>query len=159
MTTVDERARERAPTLPEAYIDSLVDTGHWRQVGVTHWHLWSTEQPLLVSGRPNAARFTHELLAGHIARGEPCHDPREALRWVYRRHLEALMSGSDPAGYAQQAGWHNEDAFRFSIGVSWEFMTDKPHSLTPIGRGVEVRAGRSLDAYAEPMTSARCQRH
>jgi len=142
------------PILPEAYIDSLVDTGHWRDVGITHWHLWSTEQAVA-----NVARFTKEVVAGHISRGEPCHDPHEALSWVYRRHLEGLMSGSDPAGYARQAGWHSEDDLRFSIAVSWEFMTDKPHGLTPIGRGVEVRSGRSLDVFAEPMTSARCRRH
>ena len=142
------------PTLPEEYIDALTDTGRWREVGITHWHLWQHEDNTY-----NPQRYEKEIVAGHIARGEPCHDPREALRWIYLCHLAALISGPDPARYAHRKGWHDAAAFRFAIANSWEYMTAKPDLMTPIGGGLEVRAGRSLSVYAEPMTKARCLRH
>jgi hypothetical protein len=142
------------PSVPEEYIGSLVDTGRWRDRGVTHWHLCQSEDDV-----NDTRRFSASYSAGQVHRGQSAHDPHEALLWVYAQKIKGLRGGSHPVRYAEQRGWRSVDDLHRSIDVSWDFMTDRCGLLTPIGGGVEVRAGRSLDIYAYPMTVDSCERH
>lgn len=142
------------PTLPEQFIDSLEDSGRWRDSGITHWHLWSRDERIT-----SPHRFDRDVIAELAARGKPEFDPKAALRWVYRQHLEALTSSADPVAVATQRGWHTEADVRRSIAVAWELMTDRCRLRTPIGGGLEARKGRSLAVYADPQTADTCHRH
>jgi hypothetical protein len=142
------------PTIPAGLIESLPDSGRWRELGITHWHLWSHD-----SAVTNTDRFTKDIVAARILNGEPESDPRAALEWVLTQQIQGMIRGPRPQQCAWHRRWRDEASFRESIEFSWDLMTHRPHLLTPIGGGLAVRVGWSLDVYAEPMNRGRCLRH
>jgi hypothetical protein len=148
------------PDLPVDYIEGLPETGRWRERRITHWHLVREEQPLIVNGRPNEARFNTGRIRGLAARmgTEVAHNPRHALLWLAEQYVKALADVTDPARVAAQRGYGTEDAWRFSLRCLWETL-DGGSLMTPAGGGMEIRPGLSLDVHCYPMTVERCRLH
>jgi hypothetical protein len=142
------------PRLPDGFIEGLEDTGQWREAGITHWHLTSHEH-----GTSRPERYEGEAVRARAAGGEPERDPHRALAWVYTEFLTGLHRSPTPELFAAQRGWHDEAAFLGSVGNSWESMIVRAVLLIPVGGGLAVRGGLSLDVFAEPMTSRTCARH
>jgi hypothetical protein len=141
--------------VPDAYIPGLVDTGTWREIGITHWHL--AEWKSVVS---NNRRFDQENVGPHIARGEACRDPHAALRWAVLTPMGIYMSHRDPVAAFAQRSWRTPADVIDSIDHSWWWMTTQPSLLVPIGGMVALAAdGWTAHVHAHPMTQSHCRQH
>lgn len=141
--------------VPDEYIPTLVDTGEWREFGVTHWHLCNWKS---VVG--NQRRFDQDVVAPHIARGEPCHDPREALQWVVTTAMAAYLARTDPVAAFAMRGWRTPADVVASIDGGWLWMVVKPSLMMPIGGMVALDSGgRTAHVHAHPMTQSHCRQH
>lgn len=128
-------------------INGLVDSGEWREVGITHWHLvrWEASIKAMADARS-------DLVAGHIARGTPCYGPHEAMRWIFDEALSALRGPTR---------WDTWPDLLFSTNNAWALLTKYVHLLTPVGHmvalGTDDRRVAAIHAY--PMTKSRCRGH
>lgn len=150
------------PSLPVEFIGSLVDSGRWREVGISHWHLLREEAPITRRGRANEERFdTARIAAAVRSCRKVSTDPHDVITWIWRQKIDGVLSGANPARYAAQAGWHAEKDLLFAIEVCWEFLTERLSAkhLGPSGGGVEIRPNLSLDVHAYPQTAETCRRH
>lgn len=155
-----------APTatlaVPPVFLSSLVDTGRWRERGVTHWHCHVEEQPINVHGRPNEARFNTDRVREVVNR-EFTHaitDPLEAFTWLTSQWTEALSDPRrtpDPTAVLKQRLWHTDELWLQQLEHTWETLTTS--DSTPAGCGLQLKPNWSLDAFCYPMTLARCRRH
>jgi hypothetical protein len=138
--------------VPDEYIPSLVDPGRWRGLGVTHWHLANWK-----SAVGNNRRFDQELVAPHIARGEPCHDPHEAMQWCVLTPMSIYLSRRNPEAAFTQRGWRTPADVVASIDNGWSLLTT---TLIPIGGMVALAAdGWTAHVHAHPMTKSHCRQH
>lgn len=150
-------------TLAEQFIDSLEDSGRWREVGITHWHLLREEDVIrLPDGRLNMRRFDTNCIRYEVAETTNIsRDPYEVMKWLYQEMVISLLNSSNSCKYIPQHGWHTQEDLHFRIGVSWEFLTKQlpPRNFVPSGRGTEIRHNWSLDVHAYPHTVAMCSLH
>lgn len=135
------------------FFDGLVDSGRWREEGVTHWHLTLTEIGTNVRERYAMDRWQRIVSQDWIGTET---DPRAALVWVTEQRIRAIRGSADPDAFARRIGWNTREDVEFQVVCSWESLTGP--GRTPVGGGVAVRDGWSVEIYANPMTAAECSR-
>lgn len=140
-----------APDL--SFLGSLTDPGTWRTRGVTHWHLVASE-----IGTADQRRYTMERVQRleHIDYVGAATDPRDALVWLAEQFASALDRSSDPAGFARRRGWHTREDWKLTVLHHWDTLTRMVN--VPVGGGMAVRDGWSVEIYAYPMTKDRCRK-
>jgi hypothetical protein len=145
-------------TLPdrfiERYAEGLIDTFAWRKFGITHWHLARFDAPV-----KDEARLARALVAGHIARGAACYDPRQALVWVMNQMWSTLEGSRDPERYFNLRGWRSEEDVVLAMDVGWAYLTEKTVPLIPTGGMVRFCDSHIAHIHAHPMTASRCRSH
>lgn len=124
-------------------LSTFVDSGGWRECGVTHWHLTVSE-----CGTSDPHRYDRERWAA-MGRVGTLDDPREVLRWICERRIAALERAADPATAARQAGWSTPEGWNQRAEVTWEVLTKS--GSTPAGGGIAINGGRSVEIYAQPI--------
>ncbi|GAA4861048.1 hypothetical protein GCM10023403_26760 [Pseudonocardia benzenivorans] len=136
--------------LPHLDEDGLTDSGRWRELGVTHWHLTVGE---VTTGDP--ARYRIERwreLVGARYEGTT-DDPREALRWITDQRIDAVKRATHPDACLARAGWDSEARWLAALEVTWMMLT---RTLGPAGGGISVSDGRSIEIYADAMSPRSC---
>lgn len=138
-------------TVPD--LSHLTDTGRWRELGITHWHLVTDD-----TATNDKLRYTAERWHGLAGARYTHHtaDPHEALAWLANERMTAIHRSSDPARTARTAGWDTEREWTARHDTTWFMLT---HVGKPAGGGILVSDGRSVDVFAQPMTPATCHRH
>lgn len=149
-------------SVPPALLASLVDSGRWRERGVTHWHCTAEEQPINVNSRPNEARFNTDRVRDVVNRSftAAAMTPLDAFTWLTSQWLDAVNDPrrcQDPSGVLKQRLWHTDDMWLDQLRHTWEMLTTS--ATTPTGCGLQIGVNRSLDAFCYPMTLANCRRH
>ncbi len=126
-----------------------VDTGRWRERGITHWHLRHEEWALGDPQRFDQHRCTESILDAHAV----AYSPQEALDWLlnqYRTVVEApASSASRSAGLVTAEDWLEREEVAFYLLMNGSIA----------GRGIVAATGRIVDNFAHPMTAAQCRRH
>lgn len=134
-------------------VDHLTDSGRWRELGITHWHLVVDEISTTDRIRYSAERW-HGLAGARYS--DHTADPVEALVWLANKRMEAVHRASNPEAVAQRAGWDTPEAWQERHDTTWYMLTS---AGKPAGGGVSISDGRSVDIFAEPMTSRDCTKH
>jgi hypothetical protein len=130
--------------------DQLDDTGRWRELGITHWHLTVDEIGTGAGERYSRERW-HGLVGARFVHTTA--DPREALHWITDQRIAALKRSPRPEDYAAQAGWGSEQEWLDRLSLTWFMLT---HSPSPAGGGFAISDGRSVEIYANPMSAQDC---
>lgn len=139
-------------TVPVAPDGTLVDSGRWRELGVTHWHL-----SRLDSRRSDKDRWGEERV--RLARTRPshgvAHDPGEVADWLREEAVRAIKEGPAGEDMLRASGRLDEESERIRYEMRfWSAMS---------GRDCYAMAGTSsqrvVDLVAFAMTVRDCTRH
>ena len=128
-----------------------VDTGRWRDRGITHWHLRHEDWPIGDPQRLDHHRYTEAVLDAHAI----AYNPHEALDWLLTRYRAALSAAAADSHAARAAGLVTTDDWREREEVSFYLLANGSIA----GRGIAPSNGRIIDNFAHPMTAQRCRRH
>ena len=101
----------------------LVDSGRWRQKGVTHWNLVRRDW-----GRNDRERFDNERRAAD--RHRPSHgvarSPREVVDWLVEEALRAAVESHEAAAMRRSDGIDSEEGVALKREVLfWSAMNGR----------------------------------
>ena len=147
------------PDATPAILAALVDTGRWRERGITHWHLVQDDQPYTSEKKENRKRFDSVRIRGLVNRPmvPVAHTPLDALSWLVNVWLDTLAGSPTPGATATRRGWHDDAAWRFQVEHCWDTLAGG--SSTPAGGSLPIGANVARAAHCYPISSARCRAH
>lgn len=143
MSTVPLMVEPKATQIhvPRDAAGRLVDSGRWREIGVTHWHLvvttWAmADRERFSDERIKLARRLRPSQLGEVFRGV-ARSPHEVTAWV----MEQRVTGVEPWFVRSPAQWEAAEEIAF-----W-FATRGQDCATVVRLGKERVA--HVDAYAQ----------
>ena len=125
------------------------DSGRWRELGVTHWHLTVTEVETKSPTRFSRERWEQIENTGYVG---AVFDPAKALAWVTDQRRSVLARTSDPDATARKAGLTD---LEIAAETTWLMLT---RTTSPAGGAISINESQSVEIYANPMTALACSK-